>query len=120
MKQFLQDYNMVFAMAAVGCLTIMMKSITAIVYYKLICQAGQMVTSQNKYMKAMAGKITATYKLKRKVHNVKCIVEKSMYNMRFLGISIASWKNTGIYGISAVLLVLVTGILFRCVLPYAI
>lgn len=111
MKQFLQDYNMVFAMAAVGCLTIMMKSITAIVYYKLICQAGQMVTSQNKYMKAMAGKITATYKLKRRVHNVKCIVEKSMYNMRFLGISIASWKNTGIYGISTVLLVLAAGIL---------
>ena len=91
MKQFLQDYNMVFAMAAAGCLTIMMKSIAAIVYYKLICQAEQMGSTQNKYMKALVGKITASYKLKREVHNIKCIVDKSMYNMRFLGISAAGW-----------------------------
>lgn len=111
MKQFLQDYNMVFAMAAVGCLTIMMKSIAAIVYYKLICQAEQMGSTQNKYMKTLAGKITASYKLEREVHNIKCIVDKSLYNMRFLGISAVSWKNAGIYGIVAVFMLLASCLL---------
>ena len=111
MKQFLQDYNMVFAMAAVGCLTIMMKSIAAIVYYKLICQAEQMGSTQNKYMKALVGKITASYKLERKIHNIPCMVDKSMYNMRFFGISAAGWKNVGIYGILAVLAVLASCLL---------
>lgn len=111
MKQFLQDYNMVFAMAAVGCLTIMMKSIAAIVYYKLICQAEQMGNTKNKYMKALSGKIIASYKLERKIHDVKCMVDKSMYNMRFLGISAAGWKNVGIYGILAVLAVFVSCLL---------
>jgi len=111
MEQFLQDYNMVFAMAAIGCLTIMMKSIAAIVHYKLIAQAEQMGTSQNKYMKALVGKFTASYKLKREVHNVKCIVSKSMYNMRFLGIPVASWKNMGLYGIVSVAMLLVACLL---------
>lgn len=111
MKQFLQDYNMVFAMAAIGCLTVMMKSITAIVYYKLIGQAEQMGTSDNKYMKALVGKFTASYKLKRKVHNVKCIVDKSMYHMRFFGISVAGLKNTGLYGIAAEFVLLVISLL---------
>lgn len=111
MKQFLQDYNMVFAMAAVGCLTVMMKSITAIVYYRLICQAEQMGTSDNKYMKALVGKFTASYKLKREVHNVSCIVDKSMYNIRFLGISAAGMKNTGICGIAVECMILVASLL---------
>ena len=111
MKQFLQDYNMVFAMAAAGCLTIMMKSIASIVYYKLICQAEQMGSTQNKYMKALVGKITASYKLKREVHNIKCIVDKSMYNMRFLGVSAAGWKNAGIYGIATVFMLLISCLL---------
>lgn len=111
MKQFLQDYNMVFAMAAVGCLTIMMKSITAIVYYKLISQAEQMGTTGNKYMKAITGKFIASYKLKREVHDVRCIVEKCMYNMRFMGISVVSWKNADLYGISLILLILGAGVI---------
>lgn len=111
MKQFLQDYYMVFAMAAIGCLTIVMKSIAAIIYYKLICQAEQMGNTQNKHMKILAGKITASYKLKREIHNVKCIVDKSMYNIRFLGISAEAWKNTGIYGITAVIIVLASCLL---------
>ncbi len=111
MKQFLQDYNMVFAMAAAGCLTVMMKSITAIVYYRLICQAEQMGTSDNKYMKALVSKFTASYKLKREVHNVRCIVDKSMYNIRFLGISAAGMKNIGFYGIAVELMLLVASLL---------
>lgn len=111
MKQFLQDYNMVFAMAAAGCLTILMKSIAAIVYYRLTCQAEQMAAARNKYMKALVARFTASYKMKREVHNVKCIVDKSMFNMHFLGIPAAGWKNAGVYGISAVLLVLVASLL---------
>lgn len=111
MKQFLQDYNMVFVMAAVGCFTVMMKSITAIIYYKLICQAEQMGTSDNKYMKALIGKFTASYKLKREVHNVKCIVDKSLHNMRFLGISAVGMKNIGIYGMAVEFMLLIASLL---------
>lgn len=111
MKQFLQDYNMVFAMAAVGCLTVMMKSFTAVTYYKLICHAEQMGTSDNKYMKALVGKFAATYKLKREVHNVRCIVDKSMHNIRFFGVSVANMKNIGIYGIAVEFMLLVACLL---------
>ena len=104
MKEFLQDYNMVFAMAAMGCFTIMMKSIASVIYYRLLCQSEQMGTTKNKYMRAVSGKFIASYKLKREVHNVSCTVDRCLYNMRIMGISVISWKNVGIYGITAEIL----------------
>lgn len=109
MKEFLQDYDMVFAMAAVGCLTIMMKSIASVIYYRLLCQSEQMGTTQNKYMRAASGKFIAAYKLKREVHNVSCVVDRCLYNMRIMGISAISWKNIGIYGITAEILMFSIG-----------
>ncbi len=106
MKDFLQSYNIIFAIAAVGCITIVMKSIAAIVYYRLIHQSEQIGNKKSKWLKAVSGKLITTYQLRREVHNMDCIVKKCIYNMKFMGISIISWKNTGLYGICAILLLM--------------
>ena len=98
MKDFLQGYNTIYAIAAIGCITILMKSIAAIVYYRLIVQSEQMSKAKNKYIKSVVERVKATYGLKREIHNADCIVEKSMLDMHVLGVSVEGWKNFGVYG----------------------
>ena len=98
MKDFLQGYNTIYAIAAIGCITILMKSIAAIIYYRLTVQSEQMSKAKNKYIKSVVERIKATYKLKREIHNADCIVDKSMLDMHVFGISVEGWKNFGAYG----------------------
>ena len=98
MRQFFEEYNMVFAIAAVGCLTIGMKSIAAIIYFGLIREAEQMGSTKNKKMKSFIAKFEAVYKLKMKIHNVECRVKNFLYNLHVLGTSLNGWKNIGLYG----------------------
>ena len=98
MRQFFEEYNMLFAIAAAGCLTIVMKSIAAIIYYGLIKDSEQMGITKNKRKKSFIAKFEAVYKLKMEIHNVQCRVECFLYNMRVMGISLYGWKNMGIYG----------------------
>lgn len=98
MRQFFEEYNMVFAIAAVGCLTIGMKSIAAIIYFGLIREAEQMGSTKNKKMKSFIAKFEAVYKLKMEIHNVECRVKNFMYNLHVLGTSLNGWKNIGLYG----------------------
>lgn len=98
MRQFFEEYNMVFAIAAVGCLTIGMKSIAAIIYFGLIREAEQMGSTKNKKMKSFIAKFEAVYKLKMEIHNVECRVKNFLYNLHVLGTSLNGWKNIGLYG----------------------
>ena len=98
MRQFFEEYNMEFAIAAVGCLTIGMKSIAAIIYFGLIREAEQMGSTKNKKMKSFIAKFEAVYKLKMEIHNVECRVKNFLYNLHVLGTSLNGWKNIGLYG----------------------
>lgn len=109
MRQFLEEYNVAFVIAAIGCLTIVMKSIAAIIYHSLTREAGQMGSTKNKKMKSFITKFEAAYKLKMEVHNVGCRVEGFLYNLRVLGISLEGWKNIGIYGSFVITLVFGAG-----------
>ena len=100
MEAFFEEYNMIFVMTAVGCISIGIKSIIAIVYADLIAQSCQMQCIQDKWLKNLVSKIDASYQLKMKIHDTKSLVDMCVYNMKYAGVSLETWKNEGIYGLA--------------------
>lgn len=98
MRSFLERYDVLFLMTAVGMVTILMKCISAWMYQRLIQDAGKMATTENGWIRSMIVKFEAYYKLKLPVKNVEYFVEKYLYEYNFLGISMMTWENMGLYG----------------------
>lgn len=117
MKQFLENYNLLFAMTILTAFTITFKCICAMVYQMLLRDSEQIPSTKNKWIRAMYTKFEACYKLKIPVHNPDCFVENHMAQYHFLGISMKTLENTDIFcGLivtSATLLSIMCGIYYE-------
>lgn len=98
MRSFLEQYDVLFLMTAVGMVTILLKCISAWMYQRLIQDAGKMATTENRWIRSMVVKFEAYYKLKLPVKNVEYFVERYLYEYHFLGVTMMTWENMGVYG----------------------
>ncbi len=97
MKQFLENYNLLFAMTILTALAIAFKCIGAIVYQMLLRDSEQVPSTKNKWIRAMYTKFEACYKLKIPIHNPDCFVENHMAQYHVFGISLNTLENTDIF-----------------------
>lgn len=101
MRELLESYDMLFFMAAVSCISFVMKMISSILYRRLLWDSNQMGTTDNRWMKSMMSKFEAYYKLRISVHNVENFVDRYLYHYHFLGLSLHAWEYAGEYFITA-------------------
>lgn len=94
MKDFLENYDLLFAMTVLTAITILLKCICAIVYQVLLRDSEQITATKNKWIRSMCTRFEACYKLKIPIHNPSCFVENYMEDYRFLGISMRTLENT--------------------------
>lgn len=97
MKEILENYEVLFFLAGIVCVSLLMKFISFGLYGKLLKESNQMGATKNKWMKSMMAKFEAYYKLRISVHNVANFVDRYLYHYRFLGLSLQSWENAGHY-----------------------
>jgi len=116
-KQFLENYHLLFTMTILTAFTIAFKCFCAIVYQMLLRDSEQVPVTKNKWIRAMYTKFEACYKLKIPIHNPDCFVENHMAQYHILGISMNTLENTDIFcGLvvtSATLLSLMCGIYYE-------
>lgn len=101
MGELLRSYDMLFFMAAVSCVSFVMKMISSMLYRRLLWDSNQMGTTDNRWMKSMMSKFEAYYKLRISVHNVENFVDRYLYHYHFLGLSLHAWEYAGEYFIAA-------------------
>lgn len=94
MKQFLENYDLLFAMTVLTAIAILLKCICAIVYQVLLRDSEQIPTTKNKWIRSMYTKFEACYKLKIPIHNPSCFVNNYMEQYHFLGMSMKTLENT--------------------------
>lgn len=97
MKQFLENYNLLFAMTILTAFTIAFKCICAMIYQMLLRDSEQIPSTKNKWIRAMYTKFEACYKLKIPIHNPDCFVKSHLAQYHFLGISMKTLENTDIF-----------------------
>ena len=97
MKQFLENYNLLFAMTILTAFAIAFKCICAVIYQMLLRDSEQIPSTKNKWIRAMYTKFEACYKLQIPIHNPDCFVENHMAQYHFLGISMKTLENTDIF-----------------------
>ncbi len=97
MKEILENYEVLFLLAGITCVSLLMKLISFCLYGKLLRESNRMAVTKNKWMKSMMAKFEAYYKLRISVHNVENFVDRYLYHYRFLGLSLHSWENAGYY-----------------------
>ncbi len=97
MKQFLENYDLLFAMTILTAVAILIKCICAIVYQILLRDAEQIGSTKNKWMRMMHTKFEACYKLRVPVHNPSCFIKNYMEQYRFMGFSMKTLENTDIF-----------------------
>lgn len=103
---FLKNYDGVLLILGAGGVTILIKSIVACIYTRLLHQAQQISTTKNKWMRNMICKYETTYKMNLKINDAKSMVLMQMKDVRYAGISLYNLKHTGIYGFA------VTGVIY--------
>lgn len=97
MKEILENYDVLFFLTAITCVSLLMKIISSLLYRRLIRDSNQMGTTGNKWMKSMMAKFEAYYKLRISVHNVENFVDRYLYHYHFLGLSLQTWEYIGYY-----------------------
>lgn len=97
MKELLENYEVLFLLGGITSVSLLMKGISYALYGKLLRESGQMGVTKNQWLKSMMAKFEAYYKLRISVHNVANFVDRYLYHYRFLGISLQSWENAGLY-----------------------
>lgn len=97
MKQFLENYNLLFTMTGVTALAILLKCICAIIYQILLRDSEQIPATKNKWIRAMYTKYESCYKLQIPIHNPDCFINNHIAQYRFLGISLKTLENTDIF-----------------------
>lgn len=97
MKAILENYDVLFFLAAITCVSVLMKLISSLLYRKLLRDSNQMGTTRNRWMKSMMAKFEAYYKLRISVHNVENFVDRYLYHYHFLGLSLQTWEYIGYY-----------------------
>ncbi len=96
-KLILENYDVLFFLAAICCVSLIMKMISAALYRKLLWDSNQMGATDNRLMKSMMSKFEAYYKLQISVHNVENFVDRYLYHYHFMGLSLRSWEYIGCY-----------------------
>lgn len=97
MKQFLENYDLLFAMTVLTAIAILLKCICAIVYQVLLRDSEQIPTTKNKWIRSMYTKFEACYKLKIPIHNPSCFVKNYMEQYRLLGMSMKTLENFDLF-----------------------
>ena len=97
MKECLENYDVLYFLAAVTCVSLLLKCISFFLYKRLLRDSNQMGTTDNKWMKSMMAKFEAYYKLRISVHNVENFVDRYLYRYHFWGLSLQGWEYIGYY-----------------------
>lgn len=97
MRELLENYDVLFFLTAITCVSLLMKIISSFMYRRLIRDSNQMGTTDNKWLKSMMAKFEAYYKLRISVHNVENFVDRYLYHYHFLGLSLQTWEYVGYY-----------------------
>lgn len=97
MKAILENFDVLYFLAGVTCVSVLMKFVGFLLYKRLLRDSSQMGTTDNKWMKSMMAKFEAYYKLRISVHNVENFVDRYIYHYHFLGLSLQSWEYIGYY-----------------------
>lgn len=97
MKAILENFDVLYFLAGVTCVSVLMKFVGFLLYKRLLRDSSQMGTTDNKWMKSMMAKFEAYYKLRISVHNVENFVDRYIYHYHFLGLSLQSWEYIGCY-----------------------
>lgn len=97
MKETLENFDVLYFLAAVTGISLLLKSISFILYQRLLRDSNQMGTTKNKWMKSMMAKFEAYYKLRISVHNVENFVDRYIYHYHFLGLSLQTWEYISYY-----------------------
>lgn len=95
MKEILENFDVLYFLAGVTCVSILLKFVGFVLYKRLLRDSNQMGTTDNKWMKSMMAKFEAYYKLRISVHNVENFVDRYIYHFHFLGFSLQSWEYVG-------------------------
>ncbi|MDE7247184.1 MAG: hypothetical protein K2N43_04790 [Lachnospiraceae bacterium] len=97
MKNFLENYDLLFAMTILTAVAILIKCICAIVYQILLRDAEQIGSTKNKWMRTMHTKFEACYKLRVPIHNPSCFIKNYMEQYHVLGCSLKTLENTDVF-----------------------
>lgn len=95
MKEALENFDVLYFLAGVTCVSILLKFVGCVLYRRLLRDSNQMGTTDNKWMKSMMAKFEAYYKLRISVHNVENFVDRYIYHYHFLGLPLQSWEYVG-------------------------
>lgn len=93
MKKLLEHYDLLFAMTILTAFAILLKCICAIVYQVLLRDSEQIPSTKNKWLRSMATKYEACYKLKMPIYNTDSFVRQYLERYHFLGFSMKSLEN---------------------------
>lgn len=94
MVQYLYEEEiLMYAIAGLGGLGLLVRSIVNLVYKGLVKESDNMGTTKHKSLKHMKMKFETCYKLKIGVNNVDTFVDKSLLRNKFGGFLLSTWDN---------------------------
>lgn len=93
MLQFLETGNALYVLAAVCLLSLLGKLVIRNLYRRLIRETDNMALTKNKYLKTLKQKAENTYRMNQGITNTQVYLEKQLYSIRFMGMSLNGWGN---------------------------
>ena len=96
MLQILQTGKMLYVLAAICALGILSKIVTGSFYKRLIKETGNMALTKEKNLKGLKQRTENMFLLNQGIRNAAAYVEKQIYGIRFLNLSLDGWDNLSV------------------------
>ena len=93
MMNFLQTGKALYILAAVCLAGIVVRLLAGSFYKGLIKESANLALTKNKYLRALKQNAEDTYRLNQGMNNTKVYLEKQLYSLRMVGLSIKGLDN---------------------------
>lgn len=93
MMNFLQTGKALYVLAAVCLAGIMVRLLAGSFYKGLIKESANLALTKNKYLRALKQNAEDTYRLNQGMNNTRVYLEKQLYSLKMMGLSIKGLDN---------------------------
>ena len=95
MMSFLETGRALYLLAAICLGGIMVRLAAGSFYKRLIRESSNLALAKNRYLRALRQNAEDTYRINMGMNNTRVYLERQIYSLRFMGISLQGFENLG-------------------------
>ena len=95
MMSFLETGRALYLLAAICLGGIMVRLAAGSFYKRLIRESSNLALAKNRYLRALRQNAEYTYRINMGMNNTRVYLERQIYSLRFMGISLQGFENLG-------------------------